>query len=180
MTRIILFLVSVICSLLLLISCNNKPTLQKYLVENSEKKNFIAVDVSPSILNLEKQSLTSDEKKALSTINNMNIIAFETNENNVKEYEEEKLKVSKILKDEKYQELMKFGSGSDGASVSFVGEDDKIDEFILFGNKKENGFALIRITGDNMNPADLLTMISLLKKSNIDMKQFKAFEALAN
>ena len=35
----------------LLVSCNTEPSLQKYFVEKSENKDFIALDVSSSILN---------------------------------------------------------------------------------------------------------------------------------
>ncbi len=52
-------------------------------------------------------------------------------------FEAERAKVNSILKDEKYQQLMKFGSGKEGASVSFVGDDEHIDEFVFFANKKE-------------------------------------------
>lgn len=178
MSRIILFLVSVLSFIILLVSCDNKPTLQKYLVENSEKKDFIALDVAPSILNVDTQKLTADEKKAIASFDNMNIIAFQANDKNQAEYAVEKKKITAILKDKKYQELMHIGSGNDGASISFVGEDDKIDEFILYANKKENGFAVVRIVGDDMNPADLMSVISLLQKSNIDMAQFKPLQGL--
>ena len=42
----------------LLMSCNSKPSLEKYFVENTENKNFVQVDVSPSILNIEKNKLS--------------------------------------------------------------------------------------------------------------------------
>jgi PBP1b-binding outer membrane lipoprotein LpoB len=41
---------------LFLSSCNSEPSLQKYFVENTENKNFIALDVSPDILNVDKQN----------------------------------------------------------------------------------------------------------------------------
>jgi hypothetical protein len=40
----------------------------------------------------------------------------------------------------------------EGASVSFVGTDDHIEEFVFFANKEENGFAVVRILGKDMNP----------------------------
>lgn len=173
MTKLITFITIAIT--LFFVSCNNKPTLQKYFVENSEKKDFIALDVAPSILNLDKQKLDEDEKKALASIENVNILAFKTDDKNKANYEVEKKKVTAILKDKKYQELMHVGSGKDGASISFVGEDDKIDEFVLFANNDKNGFGLVRIVGNEMNPADIMTIISLLKKSNIDFDQFSKF-----
>ncbi len=163
---------------LLLVGCESKPSLQKFFVENQEKKDFIALDVSPSILNVDKASLTGEQKSALESFKKMNIIAFKKDGKNNAEYEVEKAKLNTVLKDEKYQQLMKFGSGSEGASVSFVGTEDNIEEFIFYANKKENGFAVVRVIGDQMNPNDVMTMLSVLQKSNIDMEQLKPLQGL--
>ena len=163
---------------LLLSSCNSEPTLQKYFVENSEKKSFVALDLSPSILNLDKTKLTSEQKTALASFDKMNVLAFKLDKTNQAEYDSESQKVTQILKGKTYQELMKVGSGKDGASVSFVGDDNHINEFILFAKKKENGFAVIRILGNDMNPNNIMSMISLLKSSNIDLAQLKPLQGL--
>ncbi|MHC0448264.1 DUF4252 domain-containing protein [Flavobacterium sp. 3-218] len=165
-------------ALLTLGSCNSEPTLQKYFVENSEKKDFIALDISPSILNLEKTKLSAEQTEAVNSFEKMNIIAFKANETNQTEFETERNKVKAILKDPKYQELMKFGSGKEGASVSYVGSDDNIKEFIIFANKKENGFAVVRVLGQDMNPNNIMTLMSVLQKSKIDMEQLKPLEQL--
>ncbi len=163
---------------LLLTSCNSEPTLQKFFVENSEKKDFIALDVSSDILNVDKAQLSSEQKEALESFDKMNIIAFKANGKNQKEYEVEKNKLNTILKNEEYQELIKVSSGNQGASVSFVGTEDNIDEFIFYANRKENGFAVIRVTGDKMNPNAVMTMLSVLQKSNIDLEQLKPLQDL--
>ena len=162
-----------IVACLFLISCNSKPSLQKYFVENSENKDFISLDISPSILNIDKTKLTVEQNDALHSFEKMNILAFKQNDKNSAQYETEREKVNAILKDEKYQQLMKFGSGKDGASVSFVGTDDHIEEFVLFANKKENGFAVVRILGKDMNPTNIMTIVSVLKNSNINLEQLK-------
>ena len=163
---------------LLLSSCNSEPTLQKYFVDNSEKKSFIALDLSSSILNLEKTKLTSEQKTALASFDKMNVLAFKLDKTNQKEYEIESQKVTQILKGKDYQELIKVGSGKDGASVSFVGDENHINEFILFAKKKENGFGVVRILGKDMNPNNIINMISLLKSSNINMEQLKPLQEL--
>ena len=174
--RIALYLAILVS--LFLSSCNNEPTLQKYFVDSSEKKDFIALDVSPSIINIDKTKLTAEQKTALGSFDKMNVLAFKLNETNKAQYDVESQKVTKILKDKKYQELMKVGSGKDGASVSFVGDENHINEFILFAKKKENGFAVVRILGNDMNPNNILNMISLLKSSNINMDQLKPLQSL--
>ena len=169
---------SAILALLTLISCESKPSLQKYFVENTENKNFIALDVSPSILNLEKTKLSAEQTKAVNSFDKMNILAFKANATNEKEFETERAKVKAILKDPKYQELMKFGSGKEGASISYVGTDENIEEFVVFANKKENGFAVVRVLGKDMNPNNIMTLMSVLKESKIDMEQLKPLQQL--
>ena len=163
---------------ILLFSCSNKPTLQKYFVDNMEDKNFIAIDISPSILNLEKVPLSVSEEKALETFDKMNVIAFKNDSLSNTKFKEEDLKIKAILKEETYQELMKFGSGAQAASVYYVGEDDNIDEFVVYAKNTKSGFALVRVLGDNMNPSDIFTLIEVLKKSKIDIEQLKPLEAI--
>jgi len=167
-----------VLALLLLVGCNSEPSLQKYFVENSENKDFIAVDVSPSILNVDASKLTADQAKALRSFDKMNILAFKRNDKNQAQFEAERSKVNAILKDEKYQQLMKFGSGKDGASVSFVGDDEHINEFVVYANKKENGFAVVRVLGKDMNPTSIMNMISILKESNLDLEQLKPLQEM--
>ena len=163
---------------LFLISCNSEPTLQKYFVENTENKNFIDLDVSPDILNVDKTKLSIAQNDALKSFDKMNVLAFKLNDKNKAEFETERAKVDLILKDKKYQQLMKFGSGKEGASVSFVGTDEHIEEFVFYANKKENGFAVVRILGKDMNPTSVMTMMSVLQQSNIDLEQLKPLQQL--
>lgn len=170
------FFTSAILGLLTLISCNSEPSLQKYFVENTENKDFIALDVSPDILNVDKARLSAEQTKALNSFDKMNILAFKANDKNQLQFEAERAKLKAILKNPKYQELMKVGSGKDGASVSFVGTDENIEEFIIFANRKENGFAVVRVLGKDMNPNNIMTLMSVLKQSNINLEQLKPLQ----
>lgn len=163
---------------LVLLSCNSEPSLQKYFVENTDNSNYIALDVSPSILNIDKTKLSLTQNDALKSFEKMNILAFKLTDKNKAEFELERAKVTTILKNEKYQQLMKFGSGKEGASVSFVGDDEHIDEFVLFANKKENGFAVVRVLGKDMNPTSVVTMVTALQNANIDLEQLKPLKDL--
>jgi len=131
-----IFRIAVLFSLFL-VSCGSEPSLQKYFVENTENKDFIVLDVSPSILNIDKTKLSVEQNEALSSFDKMNILAFKLNDKNKAQFELERVKVDAILKDAKYQQLMKIGSGKEGASVSYVGSDEHIEEFVFFANKKE-------------------------------------------
>ena len=167
-----------LCFCLLLVGCESKPTLQKYFVENTENKNFMAFDLSPTILNINETKLSAEQKNALQSFDKMNILAFKATEKNKPEFEAECARVKTILKDEQYQQLMKYGSGSEGASISFVGDDEHIDEFVLFANRKDSGFAVIRILGDDMNTTGILEMLSILKTSDINLEQLKPLQEM--
>nr|WP_294777492.1 DUF4252 domain-containing protein [uncultured Flavobacterium sp.] len=173
----LVYFIAMLASLLLL-GCNSEPSLQKYFVENSEKKDFMVLDISPSIINLDKAKLTPEQKTALESFDKMNILAFKLDGKNKALYQTESQKLSKILKGQDYQQLMKIGEGNDAASISFVGDEDDIDEFILFAKREENGFAVVRILGDDMNPNNIMNMLSILKNANIDMEQLKPLEGL--
>lgn len=163
---------------LLLVSCSDGPSLQKYFVENTENANFISLDISPSILKVDKAKLSVEQNEALQSFDKINILAFKVNATNRVQFEMEREKVVAILKDKKYQQLMKFGSGKEGASISCLGSDDHIEEFVLFANKKDSGFAIVRVLGKDMNPNNFMTMISALKSANIDLEQLKPLQQL--
>ena len=171
MKRMYLFLLAA----LVLAGCSSEPTLQKYFVEKTEDKNFVAVDVSPSILNLDPATLNAEQKAALQSFEKMNILAFKNAEDSTL-YKTERAKVKELLKDEKYQELMKFGSAGSSGSLSFVGDSEHIDEFILFMAEKETGFAVVRILGKDMNPTGVMTLMSLLPQANLDQGQLKPLQ----
>jgi hypothetical protein len=175
MKKLLLFVSTVI----LIWSCEEKPSLQKYFVENTESSKFIAVDLAPSIIKTDKMSLSETERAALASFEKMNILAFKTDSTNSTGYEQEIKEVKAILKDESYQQLMKAGSGNDGAAIYFVGDDDEhIEEFVVLAGKKENGFAVIRVLGNDMNPTHIINMLSLLQKSDVDLDQLKSLKQL--
>ena len=172
-TYSILLLLLLVCT-----SCTNEPSLQKYFVENTENQNFLALDISPSILNIEKKNLTEEQQTALASFEKMNILAFKLNDKNKALYKTENTKLTEILKDDKYQQLMKFSSGSSAASVSFIGDDEHIDEFILYTNRKDNGFAVVRVLGTDMNANNIISLMQIIQKSNLDMEQLKPLQQL--
>src|SRR6187551_3862720 len=141
--KLILFIIALLSSLLFG-SCKSEPTLQKYFVENTVNKDFIAVDISSNILNVDNAKLTEAQKEALQSFDKINVLAFKLNDKNKTQFETERAKVNLILKNPKYGQLMKFGSGKQGASVSYLGDDDHINEFVFFANKNDAGFAIVR------------------------------------
>ena len=172
-------LLLLVSCMIMLYSCEDKPTLQKYFVKNTESPKFIALDLASNIIKTDKVALSETEKAALESFEKMNILAFRADSTNTSEYDKEIKEVKAILKDESYQQLMKAGSGNDGAAIYFVGNDDEhIEEFVVLAGKKENGFAVVRVLGDDMNPTHIMNMLSLLQKSQVDMEQLKPLQQL--
>lgn len=171
MKKIILIVVG-----FLAFSCSDKPTLQKYFVENSESTDFITLDLAPTIINTEKITLSDSEKEALNSFEKLNVLAFQKDSISDEKYNIEKEKVKTILKNEQYEQLMRFGSSKNRGSVYLVGENDEIDEFVLFATGDDQGFVVARILGNNMNPSNIINLMEVLRKSDLDLAQLKPLQ----
>lgn len=158
---------------LLLFSCNNKPSLQKYYVENQENQNFMVADIPTSILNIKVDSLTEKQQKAYKSIEKLNFLGFKKTEGNITIYQTEKEKVAQILNNDTYKTLIKYGGKSQGAVVKYLGNDDAIDEVVIFGTDNTQGFGIVRVIGNDMNPSQVLDLIDVVKKSKPNKDTFK-------
>ena len=156
----------VILTGLMVMACSSTQSLQEYYVDNAENPNFISIDVPTSILNLEKAELTSGERTALESLKKLNVLAFKKTVDNADAYKEEKAKVNAILKNDEFVELMKLNSGYGKGVIKYLGDEDAIDEVIIYGNSSEKGFALIRVLGDDMKPAYILQLLQAIQKSD--------------
>lgn len=164
-----------------LFSCTNKPTIQQYFVDNSDAFDFTSLDLGSEIINTEKLSLTSEDKTALKSFEKINVLAFKKNDTNTVKYLNEIKKVRIILKDStSYKRLLKVGSGKEGASVYFVGDENNINEYIVFANKKKSGFAILRVLGNDMNPTNMMKILNLLQQSKMDVEPFESLNVIIN
>lgn len=154
---------NIVMSLLItavLTSCGyGVETLQGYYVANQETPNFISVDIPVSFVNVDKIDLTDVQKEAYESIDKLNMLAYRLDDNNAEEYKAELAKVQVILKDDRYQELFRGGNSTDGKIiVKYIGTDTTIDELIIFGTTNQQGFAIVRVLGDNMEPAKIMQL----------------------
>lgn len=164
--------------ILFLSACNNSQSLQQYYVENKENKDFIAVDVSTTLLNIDETSLNDEAKEAYKSVKKMNILAYQTKGEEDPNYDIQKKRVLEILKDEKYQQLMKFNSKDMKITVKYIGDDTSIKELIVFGTKKEFGFGVVRLLGDDMKPEKMITLIDAFKNSDFEASDFGDLQGL--
>jgi hypothetical protein len=164
--------------LLILAGCNREPSLQKYFVEKTEDPNFLVMDLSPTMLNLSTDSLSPDQQNAVNSFKKVNILAFKRDVNNKEAYEKELGNVQNILESGKMQQLMKFGRGNQVASVNYLGTEEKIEEFVIYANADEAGFAVVRILGDNMSASDAFNLLSAIQHSKLDVSQLRPLQEL--
>ena len=84
--------------ILVMMSCKDEPSLQKYFVENTESKDFIAIDLGSDIINTEKMSMTDADKETLKSFEKINILAFKKEDKNNDKYGIEVEKIKTIQK----------------------------------------------------------------------------------
>lgn len=151
------------------VACSGEPSLQKYYVENQENENFVVLDVPSSLFLGDNSGLSEEDQKVIQSIRKANVLVLPVNNNNQDIYQEEKATMETILKDEKYKVLMRFGSSGKNVKVMYLGEQDAIDEVIVYANDDTKGFAVARLLGDDMNFAAVMKLMQSAAKGDVDV-----------
>lgn len=159
--QIIAMLVLVLAS-----ACSSTQSLQEYYVDSSQNPNFLSFDIPASVLNLEKVDLPEAQQTAIESLRKLNILAFRKTSENAAEYKIEKTNVKAILKNDKFIELMKMNTPYGKATIKYLGDEDAIDEVIIYGDSDDKGFAVIRVLGNDMNPANIMQLMQAIQKSD--------------
>jgi len=156
-------------------ACNKQPSIQEYYVEKQQNDNFIAIDLPASLLKLDENA-SEETKETLATIKKLNVLAFKINDGNKMDFDSEYAQVKAILKGKQYNELMRMKHENINIIINYEGDEEAVDEFILFASDKDQGFALARVLGDKMQPEKMIKMANDFK--NIE-KDDAAFAQLA-
>jgi len=151
------------------VACSGEPSLQKYYVENQENENFVVLDVPSSLFLGDNSGLSEEDQKVIRSIRKANVLVLPVNNNNQDVYQEEKATMETILKDEKYKVLMRFDSSGRNVKVMYLGEQDAIDEVIVYANDDTKGFAVARLLGDDMNFAAVMKLMQSAAKGDVDV-----------
>lgn len=161
----------------LVMSCNNSQSLQEYYIANQENKDFMAIDV-PTSMFTNSESLDVEQRKTLETIKKINLLVIPNKDENQATIEVEKNNISEILKDEKYQLLMKYGGSNARMEVYFTGDEEAVDEIIVYGFDETRGMGMARILGDNMNPGEIMGLMKSLENGDIDLDGLKGITTM--
>ena len=155
-----------------LVSCSDK-SLQKYLVEKQDDPKFVKVDIPASMLEGKNNNFTPEEIEILHSIKKVNVVAYPIKEDNLADFELEKKELESILAQDRYKELTRIKSNDWNATLKYTGEEDAIDEVIVFASDNKRGFAVLRLLGENMRPDQMLQLMKSAEKSDMDFSHLE-------
>ncbi|RXG15637.1 putative protein DUF4252 [Leeuwenhoekiella aestuarii] len=146
------------------ISCNNKQSLQEYYIDSKENDKFIMVDLPTSLIAPKSENLSEDQQRIIASVKKVNLLAYAMKDTSF--YNSETNKVNGILNADNYDELMKLGTPEQRMRVFIKGDEDAIDEVVVFAQDNNKGFLLARVLGDNMNVADMVRFAETMDTSS--------------
>ena len=149
-------------------SCNQGPTLQTYYVDNELKSGYTQIDAPTSLINVENVEMTEEQREAYKSVNKLNILLYTPTDSADVKLVTEIDKVSAILKNPKYEELVRGNTGDGKFTVKYIGEVDNVDEVIVFGSSKEKGFVIARLLGDDMNAGKIYSLRTVIENAKFD------------
>lgn len=159
------------------LSCNKTQTLQEYIVEKQQSNDFIAIDIPTSIIVLKDENTSEETLKALESIKKFNFIGLQLKENNKELYNAEKEQLKLVLSNKDFKEIFRLKSANNEVLIKYLGDEENIDEVVFYGADNNKGLALVRVLGDNMNPA---AMVQLMNKINVnkDSGELKSLQSI--
>ena len=158
---------------LILVGCNDGPSLQRYFIDKQETENFITQDIPISMLKIDESKLSIEQKEAYNSVNRLNFLGFKLSETNTDILKAEIAKVKTILSDDRYNDLIEFSDKGNRIVVKYIGNDEDAEEVIVFGSSKELGFGIVRVLGNDMSPDKMATLVSVLQNANVDESQLQ-------
>ena len=73
---------------------------------------------------------------------------------------------------------MKMGSNTSGMTLQYLGEEDAIDEVIVFASDDEKGFAVFRLLGEDMQLDQMMKLMTYIDKGDVDVSQLSGIGEL--
>lgn len=158
---------------LLFTGCSGKQSVQSYWLEKAESPHFTSLTVPASILNIAVDSLEQDQKNAIESLSKLNVLLYKTPSGAQETFEKEKSQLLQVVQSSAYEELMKINSSQVQGAVMFLGNENKIDEFLAYGSSDKKGFVMIRVLGKNMNPKHIKPFLKALQQSHVNSEEIQ-------
>lgn len=164
--------------LLVITACNSSQSLQEYLVEKRDSGEFISIDLPKSLFKFDSLELNNQQQQALASIEKVNVLALKYDETRKDFYQQEKATIQQILKSEQYNELARFKWDKINLVLTYEGNDEAVDEMILFGSDNSKGLVILRLLGKNMQPAQMTQLAMALDGVDEDSAAFGNLKSL--
>lgn len=168
---LIKYITALIIGLLTLASCSNEKSLQRFLVDKQEDNRYLKIDLATSLLQSDQSNFTEDEQEILNSVKKVNVVAYPVKSGNLEEYKTEKAAVKEIIGQEKYKTLSSMKSNGMNVTLKYLGEEDAIDEVIVFASSEEKGFGIFRLLCDDMKPDQILKMMGSIQNGDLDVSK---------
>lgn len=149
-------------------ACSDEKSLEQFIVNNAEEKNFVSVDLSSSLLSSRLNSLSQEDKAVLKSFKKVNLLAYRVKDSAQSDFKTkwEELKLT-VKTQPKYEELMRMGSANQGAMLYVVGDSINIQEIVLLGSAGQDvGFGVVRFLGDDMTVQDAMQVMNIMQRSS--------------
>ena len=175
MRKVIISLLGLAIMASLIFSCTNNLSLQQFIIEQKEKQDVISFNLSSSLLTAADNLQSEADIETLNSLKKINVLAYQINDSSDTRYTDEIKHIKAVFTQDKYAELIRYGKGTQGAKVYLVGDDDQIDEIVVFANDQELGWLLVRILGNDMQPEKIMQLMQKIdfNKGDFDISKFK-------
>ncbi|WP_310994163.1 DUF4252 domain-containing protein [Aequorivita marina] len=164
------YFITALLAAVALTSCNDK-SLQKYLVEKQDDDKFLKVDIATSLLGGDGSNFTQEEKDILETIKKVNVVAYPIKDENTADFKKERDALRDILDQDQYKDLTRIKTKDWNASLKYLGEEDAINEVIVFASDNSKGFAVFRLLGENMRPDQMIKLMESAERGDLDLSK---------
>lgn len=156
---------------IVLSSCTNEKSLNKYFVEKSAQEGFMSLTIPASILQLKTDENSDEAKDAMASFERLNVLILRNTDSLKVDFNKEQQTVENILANDKnLNELMSLNAKGYFVTVNFKGDENDISEVIAFAKGKE-GFALARITGKNITAEKIAKVASSVDFNNSNIQE---------
>lgn len=150
---------------LALVGCSTTPSIQKYYVSKSEDPNFLVIDIPTSILGVDSNTLTTEEKEALSSFQKINVLLFRNTSTNADLLPQELMTVRSIIESKTFEPLLVMSDRQYSGKLVLQGSVEKPNEIVFFGSA-EQGFVLGRLVGRDMQVEKAMLLANVIQRGN--------------
>ncbi|RRO21470.1 DUF4252 domain-containing protein [Flavobacteriaceae bacterium 14752] len=157
------------CFILMVLSSCQTNSLQSYMVDHKDDENFMSLDFSLKTFMDNFEELSEEQQSLFKDIRKVNLLAFKKDKTNQELYTKKQSQLTNILSDEfKNQQLMSVNDKGRQMKMYADDLDDKVKEIVIYANDSSKGFIVLRLLGDDLNPANFYKMMQLSDEMNFD------------